>query len=449
MTYALVVMKILISIGTLGLGGAEKQAVWLANRLSEHHDVTLLTYHGGVREKDLSPNVDWETIFEIEVHGQELDIHPGDSIGLEQPNSPQSITTKSTKYIQVTSNNFFSKQALKWNAKALIRLMGLNKIFVSIVYKFALTLRKLMYRLTLPKLRGILKSHSYVFRQARKKLKNAKPDLIITFLFHDTLNIGLASLLQLKRPRLIVGRRSPIGYGDNSRKLIDRIMLRVIYKFSSLAVTNSSGNLESAFHDGLAENKIIHINNFVKSQDSQLELNNSEETNLICVANFFEYKNHRNLIVALSAIDSETKFQVTFVGEGPTRAEMIALSSDLKLNAVFYTHEEQAKNGLFKANFVLLPSFYEGSSNVLLEGLAKGIPAIVTNVGHVPTLVKMGAPFSVSNGTDSKSLGAALQDGLESESRLRKEASNFKLIIERDFSEAKILQDWLQLIESD
>jgi len=57
MTYALVVMKILISIGTLGLGGAEKQAVWLANRLSEHHDVTLLTYHGGVREKDLSPNV--------------------------------------------------------------------------------------------------------------------------------------------------------------------------------------------------------------------------------------------------------------------------------------------------------------------------------------------------------------------------------------------------------
>ena len=61
----------------------------------------------------------------------------------------------------------------------------------------------------------------------------------------------------------------------------------------------------------------------------------------------------------------------------------------------------------------------------------------------------MGAPFSVSNGTDSKSLGAALRDGLESESRLRKEASNFKLIIERDFSEAKILQDWLQLLESD
>ena len=433
LTYALVVMKILISIGTLGLGGAEKQAVWLANRLSEHHDVTLLTYHGGVREKDLSPNVSWERIFEIEIHGQELDIRPGDSAGLEQPKSLQNTISLSNKFIQVASNKFFSKRALKRNARVLIRVLRLNENSVLVVYNFILN----------------LKSHFYVFRQARTKIKNAKPDLIITFLFHDTLIVGLAGLLQVKRPRLIVGRRSPKGYGDSSRKLIPRIILRIIYKFSSLAVSNSNGNRESAIHDGLAENKIICINNFVESQDSQLELNDSEDTNLICIANFFEYKNHRNLIVALSAIDAETKFQVTFIGEGPTRAEMITLSSDLKLKAAFYTHEEQKKIGLFKADFLLLPSFHEGSSNVLLEGLAKGIPAIVTNVGLVPTLVKKGAPFSVSIGTDSKSLGSALQDGLGSKLRLRKEASNFKLVIEREFNEAKILQDWLQIIECD
>ena len=57
-------MKILISIGTLGLGGAEKQAVWLANRLSEEHEVTLLTYHGGAREKDISSRIAWKTIFD-------------------------------------------------------------------------------------------------------------------------------------------------------------------------------------------------------------------------------------------------------------------------------------------------------------------------------------------------------------------------------------------------
>jgi len=433
MTYALVVMKILISIGTLGLGGAEKQAVWLANRLSEHHDVTLLTYHGGVREKDLSPNVSWERIFEIEIHGQELDIRPGDSAGLEQPKSLQNTTSLSNKFIQVASNKFFSKRALKRNARVLIRALRLNENSVLVVYNFILN----------------IKNQFYMFRQARKKIKNAKPNLIITFLFHDTLNVGLAGLLQVKRPRLIVGRRSPKGYGDSSRKLIPRIILRIIYKFSSLAVSNSTGNLQSAIHDGLAENKIICINNFVESQDSQLELNDSEDTNLICIANFFEYKNHRNLIVALSAIDAETKFQVTFIGEGPTRAEMITLSSDLKLKAVFYTHEEQIKIGLFKADFLLLPSFHEGSSNVLLEGLAKGIPAIVTNVGLVPTLVKKGAPFSVSIGTDSKSLESALQDGLDSKLRLRREALDFKLIIEREFNEAKILQDWLQIIECD
>jgi hypothetical protein len=57
-------MKILISIGSLGLGGAEKQAVWLANKLSKEHEVTLLTYHGGAREKDISSGVTWKTIFD-------------------------------------------------------------------------------------------------------------------------------------------------------------------------------------------------------------------------------------------------------------------------------------------------------------------------------------------------------------------------------------------------
>ena len=43
-------MKILISIGSLGLGGAEKQAVWLANEFSKANEVTLVTYYGGKRE---------------------------------------------------------------------------------------------------------------------------------------------------------------------------------------------------------------------------------------------------------------------------------------------------------------------------------------------------------------------------------------------------------------
>jgi glycosyltransferase involved in cell wall biosynthesis len=300
----------------------------------------------------------------------------------------------------------------------------------------------------LSKLRQRVNNQTFAFRQARGVIKKRKPDLIITFLFHDTLNVGLASLLQIKRPKLFVGRRSPIGYGDQSRNFFHRLILRIIYKFSSLAISNSRANLESARHDGLTEQKIVYIDNFVENQGSQLKLNFSDETKLICVANFFEYKNHRNLIEALGVLNLQSQFQVTFVGEGPTRSEMIDLCSDLHLDAVFYTHDDQANLGVLKADFLLLPSFYEGSSNALLEGLSRGIPAIVTNVGHVPTLVEMGAPLLVSRGTDSKSLASALEDGFRSKSRLKKEAAGFKLIVEREFSEGKILKDWLNVIKS-
>ena len=50
-------MRIAITIGTLGLGGAEKQAVWIANKLSAKNNVTLITYSGGARESEVIPQV--------------------------------------------------------------------------------------------------------------------------------------------------------------------------------------------------------------------------------------------------------------------------------------------------------------------------------------------------------------------------------------------------------
>jgi glycosyltransferase involved in cell wall biosynthesis len=214
-----------------------------------------------------------------------------------------------------------------------------------------------------------------------------------------------------------------------------------------LAVSNSSGNLEAALHDGLIEDKIKIVHNFIKNNNSKLRLNDSNNIHLICIANFFDYKNHRGLIKALGEIEKQFTFRVTFLGEGPLRSEMISLAKNLNLTAEFLSHEEQAKISEFKVDFLLLPSFYEGSSNALLESLSEGIPAIVTNVGLVPELKEMGAPLILSSGTDFKSLKIALQDGLNSQHELKAQARNFKGIIEEEFGENKILQDWLQLIE--
>jgi glycosyltransferase involved in cell wall biosynthesis len=433
MTYALLVMKILISIGTLGLGGAEKQAVWLANRLSEHHDVTLLTYHGGVREKDLSPNVAWETIFEIEDHGQELDIYPGDSTDLEQPKSLQNSTSSAYEFIQVAFNKFFSKQALKQNARVLIRVLRVNKYLVSIVYKFTLNII----------------NQSYVFRQARKKIKGVKPDLIITFLFHDTLNVGLASLLQVKRPRLIVGRRSPIGYGDSSRKLIHRLILRIIYKFSSLAISNSTGNLKSALHDGINKRKIKVIGNYVtKHRVSEIEYIQDEPLKIICIANFHWYKNHEGLLRAISIIPNHDKyFHFTFVGDGPLLNEIQRLAVDLRIAAEFKGFVENPSSEIHLFHAMALVSHVEGSSNALLEGLISGIPTLASMVGAAEELKAQGAALVLCDSSDTKSIANGLTQIKFNYESLRIQAKEFSQIISQTMNEEAILEQWEEAIQ--
>jgi glycosyltransferase involved in cell wall biosynthesis len=434
--YTYGVMKILISIGSLGLGGAEKQAVWLANNLSTIHKVTLLTYYGGVRQKDLGPKVIWKTIYEIQDEEKDEDFNSHESVGREY-DSVTSISklTLLEEKVKIFFKNFpLTLKMLRYfyiKSVQLIDIVRLRSAFQSLMNQ---TYQSLM-------------NQTYVFIRTRRIVNEVRPDLIITFLFHDTLNVGLAGLTQIYRPKLIVGRRSPIGYGDSSRKYFLRLVLKIIYRFADLAVSNSPGNLESAINEGLLEGKVKLVHNFVQVNASKMRLNEFHDIHLLCVANFFDYKNHLNLIKALGEIKNQFKFHVTFLGEGPLRGEMISLAKSLNLTADFFSHEDQSMISEFKADFLLLPSYFEGSSNALLESLSEGIPAIVTNVGLVPELVAMGAPLMVSGGADFKSLKIALLQGLSHKDDLKVQALNFRSTFVNEFGEDKILQDWLQIIE--
>lgn len=56
--------KILFGITSLGLGGAERVLVDLANKLCEKYDITIFTiYSGGELEKQLSEKVKLKTLY--------------------------------------------------------------------------------------------------------------------------------------------------------------------------------------------------------------------------------------------------------------------------------------------------------------------------------------------------------------------------------------------------
>jgi glycosyltransferase involved in cell wall biosynthesis len=332
----------------------------------------------------------------------------------------------------------------------LIRVLRLNKKLVSIVYKFMLFLRQLVGSLIFQRLGLSIKNQSYVFRQARKKIKIAEPDLIITFLFYDTLNVGLAGLLQVKRPKLIVGRRSPMGYGDRSRKLIHRIILRIIYKFSSLAVSNSSGNLDSAFHDGINRRKVKVIGNYItKHRVSEIEFIQEKPLKIICIANFHWYKNHEGLLRAISIIPNHDKyFHFTFVGDGPLLEETQRLALDLRVAAEFKGFVENPSLEIHLFHAMALVSHVEGSSNALLEGLVAGIPTLASMVGAAEELKAQGAALVLCNSSDTKSIANGLTQIKFNYESLRIQAKEFSMIISQTMNEEAILEQWEEAILS-
>lgn len=443
MTYTREIMRILISIGSLGLGGAEKQAVWLANKLSEFHEVTLLTYHGGARERDLSAKVKWETIFPRAIIEQEVD----ESL---ISNSDTAPTTKFQQRHRQKNPSLALKVARRIK-RVIHQPTRQARRLLQRVKRIPSRIRYLVKTRIID--RAVLKyrNYTFVFFTARRVIDRSDPEVVITFLFHDTLNIGLASSLRRKKTKLIVGRRSPAGYGDKSRPLVHRLILRFIYWHADLAVSNSKANLENAIKDGLKSEKIVLIPNYVEM--GRLKPINSQPhvpIKIICVANFLWYKNHSGLLSAISSIPyHEKRFQFIFVGDGPLLEDIRSTAANLKINCVFKGFIQDPREVIESCDVMILVSYFEGSSNALLEGLALGIPAISSATGSAIELKEMGGPLLICDPNSKESMAKSLMQLEEHFGELSIAAQEFSHKIEEIYGEKTVLESWEKAISTD
>ena len=418
-------MKILISIGSLGLGGAEKQAVWLANQFAANNDVTLITYYGGKRESELSSNVKW------------LRLIPESSSEQSHESPTKSLEDSKHDAVATEANSgrkiFILREPKSGSAKKEIRLwieiyIEKSKIATEFINKI---------------LSGLLLIRS--LREAHHLISNTQPKFVVTFLYHDTLILGLATLLRMKRPKLIVGRRSPFGYCEENRSLMEKLLMRWIYKRADAAVTNSTSNVANAILDGIAVEKIFLIENFVDSNANKFREAKEEQLSLLCIANFYHYKNHFNLIKAISNFHGSIK--VTFLGDGPLKAAATDLARDLNVDSKFYGHDDQQNVLTHKMDFFILPSKFEGNSNALLEALIEGFPAITTPVGIASQLSEIGAPVIVTSGFEVADFEVAIHRALRDRDFYSSVAKSFMHTIASAHSKQTIFTQWSNLLD--
>lgn len=385
--------NILISIGTLGLGGAEKQAVWLANCLSKNNEVILLTFFSGEREEDVSPRV------------TRLNLQLDSKLRNPAQSNSESLRKFFTFYVKKVLSKFLPSSLL---------------------------------------------NNFLVLWSIHKEITRKSPDVVITFLLHDTFLVGLATILRLRKPILIIGRRSPYGYGHLINGYFRKFLFSRINKKAKVCVTNSNANIASALIDGVKQEKIVNISNFIDKSNTAKQVKNQQEIlKIVCVANMHWYKNHANLLRAFSRIsDVNNFFELSLIGSGALLEENMSLSRQLNLNVNFLTSESKPRDILRHYNAFILVSNFEGSSNAMYEALAEGLPVISSDTGNSRELKDVGAPILLCDSESIDSIKNALLELLENYQKLESEAKYFSSIIQDMYSEERIFAKWDSLINS-
>jgi glycosyltransferase involved in cell wall biosynthesis len=129
------------------------------------------------------------------------------------------------------------------------------------------------------------------------------------------------------------------------------------------------------------------------------------------VGRLVKEKNLACLMRALARIPADQRPWVALAGNGPLRGDIDAMREAAGLDAdVRFLGERKDTAALMQsADFLVLPSSYEGMSNVLMEAMAAGCPVIASEVGGNPELVEDGVTGLLFPSDDADALAQCLQ----------------------------------------
>lgn len=124
---------------------------------------------------------------------------------------------------------------------------------------------------------------------------------------------------------------------------------------------------------------------------------------IVCVGSLVPVKSHRTLLQAIAAARaSAAAFDVVLAGDGPERDSLLRLAKDLGISGFVdfrghITDRNDLRQLLDESDLFVMTSLSEGLPRSMLEGLARGLPAIGTSVGGIMELLPADQLFPPEN----------------------------------------------------
>lgn len=329
--------KLAFVIAHLGPGGAQRVAANAANTLVDRgHEVHIILIHARELAYRLDPR--------IVVHG-----------------------------VLAASPEVDSKPLMRVQRKIpAIRQHLRGWLWLKSIIVFAATL-----------VRPIRQAHILIgrVRSLRGRIKAVDADAILSFLT-DTNILTILATRGLNTHTVISERNDPRLQRHRPRT---ELLRRLVYRHANVVTANSRGAL-SALEPFVPKEKLAFLPNPLVNTLSSDTVAFDDPT-IITVGRLVEQK---GIDVLLAAWSEATKllggWRLAVVGDGTLLGELQSLARDLGIAATvdWFGHVANPFPLLKGAKFFVMTSRFEGTPNALLEAMACGLPAVVSNASPGP-----------------------------------------------------------------
>ena len=218
-------------------------------------------------------------------------------------------------------------------------------------------------------------------RGLRELLRKARPRVVLGFLGPTNTTVILAAR-PLGLPVVISERNDPAIQELPApwQHLRERI-----YRWATLVTANSRGALDTlqAF---VPSSKLAYVPNPIVMRDAAPGTAPRDPT-ILAVGRLVPQKGFDMLLRAFANCARDMAgWRVEILGDGPLRQELARLAETLGIRerVVFHGHVADPFSHYARAAMFVLPSRFEGMPNALLEAMAAGLPAVVSDASPGP-----------------------------------------------------------------
>lgn len=286
----------------------------------------------------------------------------------------------------------------------------------------------------------------------RKILQEEQPDLVITYSIKPNIYVGLlCGLLNIRYFANVQG----LGTAFERPKLallvtfLYRVAFRrvsaVFFENENNAIEFKNRNIISAEKEKVMNGAGINLNRYPFNAYPQ-----NDKTHFLYLGRIMKEKGMDELFAAISNLYLNRKdFVLDIVGfyEDDYRDTINKLVK--KGIVVYHGFQENTLPYYVQADCVVLPSYHEGMSNVLLEGSAVGRPLITTNIPGCREAVDDGINGILVKPKDMNSLRDAMEEFLNKSITERinmGKAGRQKM--ENEFEKMKVVNKTIQILFS-